>query len=88
MIDDSFKLSFSELNLVEKRNQISNELIYIASLIYIKEEQLHLSSALMAKNYDVNKQAQITENEMLDFLYEDIYCIKRELITILTADNK
>ena len=88
MINDSFKLSFSELNLVEKRNQISNELIYIASLIQIKEQQLKLPPVLSVKNYDVNKQAQITENEMLDFLYEDIYCIKRELITILTADNK
>ena len=86
MIDDRFKQSFSELNIVEKRNH--NELIYIASLVQIKEQQLKLPSVLRVKNYDVNRQAQITENEMLDFLYEDIYCIKRELITILTAENK
>lgn len=87
MIDDKFKNSFSLLNTIEKRNQISNELLSIASLIKIKEEQLKLPSALNVKNYDVNKQCDFTENEMLDFLYEDIYSIKRELITILTIEK-
>lgn len=88
MIDNSFKSSFSRLNTIEKRNQINNELLFIASLIKMKEEQLKLLSILNVKNYDSNKQSKLTENDMLDFLYEDIYSIKRELITLLSVENR
>lgn len=83
MITDNLKNDFSNLNTIEKRNQISNELLYIALLIKMKESQLKIPSVLNVKNYDVNKQANFCEDEMLDFLYEDIYSIKRELITLL-----
>ena len=33
-------------------------------------------------------QSKLTENDMLDFLYEDIYSIKRELITLLSVENR
>lgn len=49
MIDNSFKSSFSRLNTIEKRNQINNELLFIASLIKMKEEQLKLPSILNVK---------------------------------------
>ncbi len=88
MIDNSFKSSFSRLNTIEKRNQINNELLFISSLIKMKEEQLKLPSILNVKNYDSNKQSKLTENDMLDFLYEDIYSIKRELITLLSVENR
>ncbi len=83
MITDNLKNDFSNLNTIEKRNQISNELLYIALLIKMKESQLKIPSVLNVKNYDVNKQANFSEDEMLDFLYEDIYSIKRGLITLL-----
>ena len=88
MIDEDLKNSFSSLNTLEKRNQISNELLFIASLIKMKEDQLRLPSVLDVKNYDVNKQSRLTENELLDCLYEDIYNIKRELITLLSVEKK
>lgn len=88
MIDNSFKSSFSRLNTIEKRNQINNELLFIASLIKMKEEQLKLPSILNVKNYDSNKQSKLIENDMLDFLCEDIYSIKRELITLLSVENR
>lgn len=88
MITDNLKKDFSNLNTLEKRNQISNELLYIASLIKMKEEQLKVPSVLNVKNYDINKQKYFSEDEMLDFLYEDIYCIKRELITLLSLNDK
>lgn len=84
MITDNLKNDFSNLNTIEKRKQINNELLYIASLIKMKEEQLNIPSVLNVKNYDIDKQANFSENEMLDFLYEDIYSIKRELITLLS----
>ncbi len=85
---DEFKNDFSNLNTIEKRNQISNELLYIASLIKMKEEQLKLPSILNVKNYDINEQPKITEDEMLEFFYEDIYSIKRELITLLSIEDR
>ncbi len=88
MIADDFKNDFSNLNTIEKRNQISNELLYIASLIKMKEEQLKLPSILNVKNYDINEQPKITEDEMLEFFYEDIYSIKRELITLLSIEDR
>lgn len=88
MIDNNFKTSFSKLNTLEKRNQISNELLFIASLIKMKEEQLRLPSVLDVSNYDPNSQSKITEDEMLNLLYNDIYCIKRELITLLKVENR
>ena len=83
---DEFKKAFSNLPISEKRNQISNELMIIADLIKLKEATLKLPSVLSVKNYDTNKN--LTESEMMDFLYEDIYNIQKELITILSVDKQ
>lgn len=88
MIIDDFKKDFSNLNTIEKKNQINNELTFIASLIQMKEENLKIPSALKVKKYDINTLENLNENETLDYLYENIYCIKRELITLLSLNNK
>ena len=77
MIDDKFRNSFSLLNTIEKRNQISNELIVIGELIKAKKETLNLSSNFNIKNYKTTLDKQIYETEMLDFFYEDIYTIEK-----------
>lgn len=83
---EEFKKAFSNLSIDEKRNQISNELIVIAQLIKNVEDSLHLPSVLSVKNYDNN--CDMSESELLDFLYEDIYNIQKELITIFSIrDN-
>lgn len=82
---EEFKQAFSNLSVDEKRNRISNELIIIAELIKLKEEALKLPSVLSVKNYESN--SPMSESEMLDFLYEDIYNIQKELMTLLTVDE-
>ena len=82
---EEFKQAFSNLSVDEKRNRISNELIIIAELIKLKEETLKLPSVLSVKNYESN--SPMSESEMLDFLYEDIYNIQKELMTLLTVDE-
>ena len=72
---EEFKKAFSNLSVDEKRNQISNELIIISELIKLKEESLKLPSVLSVKDYASN--SNMTESEMLDFLYEDIYNIQK-----------
>ena len=79
------KKAFSNLSVDEKRNQISNELIIISELIKLKEESLKLPSVLSVKDYASN--SNMTESEMLDFLYEDIYNIQKELITVFSINK-
>ncbi len=81
---EEFKKAFSNLSVDEKRNQINNELIVISELIKLKEKSLHLPSILSVKDYISN--GNISESEMLDFLYEDIYNIQKELITIFSVN--
>ena len=54
----------------------------------IKNELVNNEINRKVKNYDSNKQSKLTENDMLDFLYEDIYSIKRELLTLLSVENR
>lgn len=82
---EELKKAFSNLSVDEKRNQISNELIIISELIKLKEESLKLPSVLSIKDYASN--SNMTESEMLDFLYEDIYNIQKELITVFSINK-
>ena len=79
---EELKQAFSNLPISEKRNQISNELIIIAELIKNQEDILKIPSVLKVKNYDIN--SSLSESEMLEFLYEDIYNIQKELITLFS----
>ncbi len=83
---EEFKKAFSNLSVDEKRNQINNELIIISELIKLKEKSLNLPSVLSVKEYISNRN--ISESEMLDFLYEDIYNIQKELITIFSVNEQ
>ena len=83
---EEFKKAFANLSVDEKRNQINNELIIISELIKLKEKSLNLPSVLSVKEYISNRN--ISESEMLDFLYEDIYNIQKELITIFSVNEQ
>lgn len=84
---DEFKNAFKNLSINEKRNQISNEMLVISELIKNYENNVGISSILDVKNYDLVKDANLSENEMLDFIYENIYNIQREIITILSINK-
>lgn len=87
-MNQKFKESFSNLNIFEKRNQISNELIIISELLQHIEIKEGLSdSKVSVKNYEFIKHNSLNESEMLDFLYEDIYIIEKELLTILALSD-
>lgn len=84
-MSEEFKNAFDKLSINEKRNQISDELLIIGELIKNIENKYNIQSILNVKNYDTNKNNELTETEMLTFIYEDIYNIQRELITVLSA---
>lgn len=77
--------SFDVLDINTKRNQISDELIIIHELIKKCEEMKNITPITKVKNYDTNNDKNMTEAEMLTFLYEDIYNIQQELITLLNS---
>lgn len=80
--------SFDVLDINTKRNQISYELMIIHKLITEYENVNGIKSITKVKNYDSNNDKDMTEAEMLTFLYEDIYNIEQELITLLSALKK
>ena len=86
-MNEEFKNAFSKLSINEKRKQISNELLIIEALIKNIEKNYNIQSILNVKNYNPNQDSELTEDEMLLFIYEDIYNIQRELITVLSAIN-
>ena len=86
-MSEEFKKAFSSLSVNEKRNQISNELLIISELIKKMELNIGIPSVLDVKNYNSTNDSNLNESEMLDFIYEDIYNIQREIITILVANN-
>lgn len=74
--------AFDELSINDKRDKISNELIVIGSLINYIENYYNVDANLKIKNYNLVKDNSKNESEILTFLYEDIYNIEREIITI------
>ena len=85
-MDQEFKESFSKLDLEDKKNFLSNELIVIGELINMIEKQLKISyRQVVVKNYDLAHP--LDENKTLDFFYEDIYVLEREVLNILSKIN-
>ena len=86
-MSEEFKNAFDKLNINEKRNQISDELLIIGELIKNIENIYNIPSVLNVKNYDTNRNNELKATEILTFIYEDIYNIQKELVTILAAIN-
>ena len=86
-MSEEFKIAFNKLSINDKRNQISNELLLIGELIKSIESKYEISNSLNIKNYDITKDIHMTEDKVLTYIYENIYSIQRELITILSAMN-
>lgn len=79
--------SFDILNINEKRNQISNELITIHELIKQIETKYGITPITSIKNYDIEKDKDLSEAEILTFLYEDIYNVEQELISLINIEE-
>ena len=84
---EDLKSAFSQLSIQEKYNQINNELIIIGELIKMQEKILNIPTLLSIKNYKTLNENEIQESKMLDFLYEDIYNIQKELMTLFSVDK-
>ena len=79
---------FDVLDINNKRNRISDELILMHELIKKYENIYGITPITSIKNYDSVTHKNLREADMLTFLYEDIYNIQQELISLLSyIDN-
>ena len=80
------KEAYDKLSTNDKRDQLSNEIIFIAELVKAFREKIGTNIfPFDVKNYDSADDENMREEDFLTFAYEDIYNIKTELVTILSA---
>lgn len=87
-MNEDFKKTYKNLSLNDKRNAMSNELMLIGNLISGLENKYGINNTCQVKNYDSAKDSHLTESEMLEFFYEDIYNIEKEFITLASLIEK
>ena len=86
-MSEELKNKFDILDINNKRNQISNEIMIIYELIKKIENRNNIKPITTIKNYDRYIDKNLTEAEILTFFYEDIYNIEQELITLLALNK-
>lgn len=84
-MSEEMKNAYRKLDINNKRNQLSDELLIIFELIKRYENAKGISPITQVKNYDIVKDSNLNEDEILTFFYEDIYNIQQELITLLNV---
>lgn len=82
MISTNLKETFKELDVNDKKNVISRELILIGEFVKKMKEHYDLDADFDIKNYDVNTETN--EDDYLLFIYEDIFEIEKQLISVLS----
>lgn len=82
MISIKLQKSFNDLELEDKKNKISDELLFIGELIKKLESYYGIEPNFKIKNYDIN--SKLSEEETLSFLYDDIFEIQKQILTIIT----
>jgi len=82
-MSEEMKNAYRQLDINDKRNQLSDELLIIFELIKRYENDKGINPITQVKNYGIVNDKNLNEDEILTFFYEDIYNIQQELITLL-----
>lgn len=82
MMSPNLKDTFKELDINDKKNVISRELILIGEFVKKMKDHYGLDADFDIKNYDVN--TEMSEDDYLLFIYEDIFEIEKQLISVLS----
>lgn len=86
MISTKLKNAYENLDIDDKRNKLSDELLVIEELIKILENKCGVVPNFKIKNYESG--STMTEKEFLTFIYDDIFEIQKQLIFITDKINK
>lgn len=85
MISLELKEAYNNLDLDDKKNKLSDELLVIEQLLKIIENKYSLSPNFKIKNYESG--CNMDEEEFLSFIYDDIFEIEKQLILITDKIN-
>lgn len=85
--EELFK-NFSKLGLDEKRNKYSEEMIKVALLLKSFLNQRNLELIDMPYNYKSGEDKKMTESELLNINFKDLYILKTELLMIFNYINE
>ncbi len=85
MISLKLKEAYDNLDLDDKRNKLSNELLVMEGILKSIQNRYGLVSNFEVKNYESG--SNMTEDEFLSFIYEDIFEIQKQLILLADKIN-
>ena len=85
--EELFK-NFSKLGLDEKRNKYSEEMIKTSLLLksYLNQKNLDLIDT--PYNYKSGEYKKLTESELLNINFRDLYILKAELLMLINCINQ
>ena len=81
MISIDLKNAFSAMDINDKKDKISDELIFIGELVKKLQGVYGIKNNFEIKNYD--SKIELNEEQTLDFLYEDIFEIQKQLLLLV-----
>lgn len=81
MISIDLKNAFSQMDINDKKDKISDELIFVGELIKKLQGVYGIENNFEIKNYD--SKIELNEEQTLDFLYEDIFEIQKQLLLLV-----
>ena len=82
MISLNLKKKFQELDVNDKKDVISNELMFIGELLKKLEVYHDVQQDFKIKNYNLN--SNLSEEDYLTFIYDDIFEVQKQLLTIIS----
>ena len=85
MISLKLQEAYNNLDLDDKRNKLSNELLVMEELLKNIQNKCGLVSNFKIKNYESG--SNINEEEFLSFIYDDLFEIQKQLILITDKIN-
>lgn len=85
MISLKLKEAYKNLDLDDKRNKLSNELLVMQELLKNIQKKCCLVPNFEIKNYESG--SNINEDEFLSFIYDDFFEIEKQLILITDKIN-
>ena len=85
MISLKLKEAYDNLDLDDKRNKLSNELLVMEGILKNIQNRNGLVSNFEVKNYESG--SNINEEEFLSFIYDDLFEIQKQLILITDKIN-
>lgn len=80
MISLKLREAYNNLDLDDKRNKLSDELIVTEELLKNIQNKCGLIPNFKIKNYESG--SNINEEEFLSFIYDDLFEIQKQLILI------